>query len=120
MAGVPDALAPPGVTYTAKEAPEAGAGLHLKAHPMFQLATVVVKGGLVQFPWSCVGPRSTRAGPAAAVEEAVVEEPAAVVVVVLAELLDPAVVVLVELEPPADEEPGDVVVVAEPVELGNV
>jgi hypothetical protein len=86
---------------------------------MFQLATVVVKGGLVQFPWSCVGPRRTRAGPAAAVEEAVVEEPGAGVVVV-AEPLDPADVVAVELEPPADEDPGEVVVVAEPVALGRV
>jgi hypothetical protein len=85
---------------------------------MFQPAAVVVNAGLVQLPWSCVGPISTRAGPVGALEGlvagvvVVVDPPAAVVVV------DPpaAVVVVVEpLEPPAVD---DVVVVVDPVETG--
>ena len=61
---------------------------------MFQPATVVVNAGLVQFPDICVGPRRTRAGPAAAGDEVDVDPPAAVVVV------DPPAAVVV-VDPPA-------------------
>jgi len=109
---------PAGVTNTRNDGPEAGAGAHLKAQPMFQPATVVVKLGLVQLPWSWVGPKRTCAGPAAAdddVDVVVVDPPADVVVVV-----DPpeaAVVVVELLEPFAVD--GVVVVVVDPVDLGN-
>jgi hypothetical protein len=114
IAGVPPGDDPVGVTNTWNDAPAAGAGTHLNAQPMFQPATVVVNTGLVQFPWSCVGPIRTRAGPAGALDEVdaevvvVVELPAAVVVVE-----PPGAVVVVE--PLVDD---DVVVVAEPVDVG--
>ena len=116
IAGVPAADDPAGVTDTWKEGPEAGAGAQLKAQPMFQPAAVVVKEGLVQFPDICVGPRSTRAGPAAAV---VVDPPAAAVVV------DPPGAVVVVLDDPpalvvADPLAGAVVVVADPPEVGSL
>jgi hypothetical protein len=38
------------VTNTWKDDPDCGAGVHWKAHPMFQLGLLVVKGELVQFP----------------------------------------------------------------------
>jgi hypothetical protein len=70
---------------------------------MLQLAAVVVNAGLVQLPCICVGPRRTRAGPAAAADGVVVEPlaPDAVVVVdppeamVVVESLVAAVVVVV-------------------------
>lgn len=102
IAGDPEADDPTGVTEIWKEGPEAGAGAQLKAQPMFHPGTVVVNAGLVQFPCICVGPKSTRAGPAAVVD---VDPPAAVV-----DVDPPAAVVVV---PPP---PGAVVVVAEPVE----
>ncbi len=82
---------------------------------MFQPATVVVKVGLVQFPCICVGPMSTRAGPAGALDDVdvdvvVVDPPAAVVVVV-----DPPAAVVFVAEPPV---PAIVVVVADPEEVG--
>jgi hypothetical protein len=67
IAGVPLGDEPAGVTNTWNDGPPAGAGTHLNAQPMFQPAAVVVNVGLVQLPWSCVGPNRTRAGPAAAV-----------------------------------------------------
>ena len=112
MAGVEPGDEPAGVTNTSKDGPEAGAGVHLKAQPMFQPAAVVVKDGLVQFPWSWVGPRRTPACAGAAVDDVdddvdvVVEPPAAVVVV------EPLATVVVE---PVDlPEAGAVVVVAPP------
>ena len=91
---------PAGVTVTWKDGPEAGAGAQLKAQPMFQLAAVVVNAGLVQLPDIWVGPRRTRAGPAAAVDGVDVDPPVVVVV-------DPPAAVVV-VEPP-----GAVVVVAQ-------
>jgi len=49
-AGVPEREPPAGVTKTWKDGPEAGAGVHRNAQPMFQPAVVVVNDGLVQFP----------------------------------------------------------------------
>lgn len=115
---------PAGVTKTWKDVPAAGAGLQLNAQPMFHPATVVVNAGLVQLPWSCVGPMRTRAGPAAGDDvddgaDVAVDPPAAAVVVGV-EPLDPpaAAVVVVEdpLEPPADD---GVVLVVDPVDLGR-
>src|SRR5271169_2069634 len=114
IAGVPVGDDPTGVTNTWKDGPAAGAGAHLNAQPMFQLVTVVVNAGLVQLPWSCVGPMRTRGGPAAAGDEVagevdvVVDPPAAAAVVV-----DPpaAAVVVVPLEPLADD---GIVVVVDP------
>jgi hypothetical protein len=105
IAGVPLGDEPVGVTNTWNDGPAAGAGTHLNAQPMFQPAAVVVNTGLVQLPWSCVGPTRTRAGPAGALDEVDAE------VVVVVEL--PAAVVVVE---PLVED--DVVVVAEPVDVG--
>lgn len=85
---------------------------------MFQPAADVVNAGLVQFPCICVGPTRTWAGPAEAPDEVgaevvVVDPPACVVVV------DPrAAVVVVVLEPPELPAPADVVVVAEPEDVG--
>lgn len=80
--------------------------MQLKAQPMFQLPAVMVNTGLVQFPCICVGPRRTRAGPAAAADGVVVVEPPAAVVVVeppeavvVVEPLDAAVVVVVAAVP---------------------
>ncbi len=102
-AGVPLGDPPTGVTNTWNDAPLAGAGTHRNAQPIFQPDAVVVKAGLVQFPCICVGPMSTRAGPAGALDEVeeevvdVVDPPACVVVVPPA-----AVVVVVEPLVPAD------------------
>jgi hypothetical protein len=118
IAGVPVGDAPSGVTNTCNEGPEAGAGAQLKAQPMFQPAAVVVKVGLVQLPFSCVGPRSTRAGPAAAVDDVevvVVVDPPAAAVVVVEELPEAAVVVVVD-DPPV----AAVVVVVAPEEAGSL
>ena len=49
-AAVPLGADPAGVTNTWNDGPEAGAGLQLNAHPMFQPAAVVVNGVLVQLP----------------------------------------------------------------------
>ena len=43
--------------------------MQLNAQPMFQLAAVMVNAGLVQLPCICVGPESTRAGPAATADD---------------------------------------------------
>ena len=131
IAGVPVADDPAGVTDTWKDGPEAGAGAQLKSQPMFQPAAVVVKEGLVQLPDICVGPRSTRAGPAAAADEAAVDPLAAVVVDPLAAVVvDPPAVVVVErpaplvvLDPPALDPPalsGAVVVETVPDEVGSL
>ena len=85
---------------------------------MFQPAADVVKAGLVQLPCICVGPKRTRAGPAAAPDEVgavvvVVDPPACVVVVD-----PPAAIVVVALEPCEPLVPADVVVVAEPEDAG--
>ncbi len=70
---------------------------------MFHPAAVMVNEGLVQFPWSWVGPNSTRAGPDGAVdgglEVVVVAPPAAVVVV---DELPPEVAEVVVVEPEVD------------------
>jgi hypothetical protein len=124
IAGVPVADDPAGVTDTWKDGPEAGAGAQLKAQPMFQPAAVVVKEGLVQLPDICVGPRSTRAGPAAAADEVAVDPPAAVVVVdpPAAVVVDPpAAVVVVEPAPlVALERPAPPVVLEAPALCGAV
>jgi hypothetical protein len=120
-AGVPVGDDPTGVTNTWNEGPEAGAGAHLKAQPMFQPAAVVVNVGLVQLPWSCVGPRRTRAGPVAPVAggvEVVVDPPPVAVVVVdpppaADVVVDPLPAAVVVVEPPA------AVVVVEPVDFGR-
>ena len=109
MAGVPLGDDPAGTTNTWKDGPDAGAGVQLNAQPMFQLGAVVVKAGLVQLPCSCVGPRRTRGGPAAAVDDVVADPPAAVVVV---DPLEAAVVV----EPLV----AAAVVVVDPVDFGIV
>jgi hypothetical protein len=117
-AAVPEGGDPAGVTNTWKEGPAAGAGEHRNAQPMLHEATVVVNGVLVQLPVSCGDIRRTRAGPAAAVDDAVVDPPAPVVVVdppAAVVVVDPlaAVVVVAELPPAA------VVVVAVPPEAGG-
>lgn len=119
IAGVPVADDPTGITVNWKDGPEAGAGAQLKAQPMFQPAAVVVNAGLVQLPDICVGPKSTRAGPAADVDDVEVDPPAAVVVV---EPLGAVVVV----DPPAAVFAVDppvavaTVVVVDPVEVGSL
>ena len=108
-----------GVTNTWNDGPEAGAGAHRNAQPIFHGAAVVVNGVLVQLPWSCGEINKTRAGPAAAAGDVVcvaldppatvvVVDPAAVVVVVEAELL-PATVVAVVPPAAALEELGEAV-----------
>jgi hypothetical protein len=78
-----------------------------------------VKAGLVQLPSICVGPRSTRAGPAAAVEDVDVDPPAAAVVVV--ELSAAVVVVDPLLAFVAVEPLGAVVdVEVDPAEVGSL
>ena len=123
MAGVAAGVDPAGVTNTWNDGPPAGAGVQLNAQPMFQPAAVVVNVGLVQFPCIWVGPKRTRGGPAAAADDEVdvVDPPAAVVVV------DPPAAVVVVVDPPAAvvvvdplEPPGDVVVVADPVDVGSL
>ena len=102
------------MTNTWNEVPLVGAGVHWKAQPIFQAGAVIVKAGLVQFPWSWVGPSSNRAGgiDVLVVEPVVdeVDEPAVVVVV----SLDFPPVVLVVVEAPAVG--AEVVVEPPPVE----
>jgi hypothetical protein len=112
IAGLPAGDDPTGDTDTWNDGPEAGAGVQLNAQPIFQLAAVVVNAGLVQFPCICVGPRSTRAGPAGAAADDVVVDPPTAVVVVVAD--EPAVVV--DVEPSA----AAVVVVVDPLEPGSL
>jgi hypothetical protein len=111
IAGVPEADDPDGAIDTWNDGPEAGAGVQLKAQPMLQLAALVVNAGLVQLPCICVGPRRTRAGPAAAAGGVVVEPLAAAVVVVVE---PPEAVVVVE---PLD---AAVVVVVAVLDVGNL
>jgi hypothetical protein len=85
---------------------------------MFQPAAVIVNAGLVQLPWSCVGPMRTRAGPAGTLDELVAEvvvvvEPPACVVVV-----DPPAAVVVVVDPLVPPREDDVVVVVAPVDVG--
>ena len=99
--------------------------MHWKAQPIFQPGAVIVKAGLVQFPWSWVGPSSNRAGgiDVLVVEPVVdeVDEPAVVVVVsldfppVVLVVADPAVGAEVVVEPPAVE----AVVLVEPPPAGG-
>jgi hypothetical protein len=101
MAGTPLGVPPTVVTNTSKEDPDVGTGVHRKAHPMIQPATVVVNGPVVALPCVCRGVSSKRAGPdaaAATVEEVVVPAATATVVVVTAP--DDAVVVVVVLAAP--------------------
>jgi hypothetical protein len=90
--------------------------VHWKAHPMFQLAAVVVKAGLVQLPLAWVGPSSNLAGEETGAEVVVVVCVDDTVVVV-----DEPGVVVVELPAP-DPWPSVVVVFApaEPDSAGNV
>ena len=46
-AGAPDALEPGGVTKTWNAGPDAGAGAHWYAHPMFQVPALTVNGVLM-------------------------------------------------------------------------
>jgi hypothetical protein len=109
---------PGGVTNTSKEVPAVGAGEHWKAHPMFQLAAVIVKAVLVQSPDDCIGPSNTRAG------TVVGGDAVADVVVVVDDPVedDPEVVVVVEEPPPLAFPPAAVVVVlpVEPLGGGGV
>jgi hypothetical protein len=73
---------------------------------MFQLAAVMVKVGLVQFPCDCVGPRSSRGGELSIVEVVAVEE-----------VVDDPLGLVVVLEPPPPVAP--VVVVLEPATGGR-
>jgi hypothetical protein len=102
MAGVAPGDAPAAVTNTWNEVPVVGAGVHWKAQPIFQFGTVMVKAGLVQLPWSWVGPSSNRAGgvDVVVVEPVVVEvdEPAVGAEVVV-DAPPVATVVPVELPP---------------------
>jgi hypothetical protein len=101
MAGAPVAAVPTGATNTSNDVPAVGAGVHWNAQPMFQLAAVMVKVGLVQLPCDCVGPRSSRAGELATVEVVAVEEVVDELVVDLVELVvDDPVGLVVVLEPP--------------------
>jgi hypothetical protein len=70
--------------------------VHWKAQPIFQAGAVMVKAGLVQFPWSWVGPSSNRAGGIdVVVVEPVVDELDELAVVVVVSLdFAPAVVVV--------------------------
>jgi hypothetical protein len=82
--------------------------VHWNAHPICQLAAVMVKGGLVQGPWDWVGPTRTRVGEAGcdvvvdedeeeSVELVVVDDPEGEVVV---EDPDGEVVVVLPVAPP--------------------
>jgi hypothetical protein len=94
MAGAPVAAVPAGATNTSKDVPAVGAGVHWNAQPMFQLAVVIVKVELVQFPCDCVGPRSSRGGELAVGEDVTVEVGAT------EEVVDDPVGLVVVLEPP--------------------
>jgi hypothetical protein len=94
MAGAAPGDAPAAVTNTSNEVPLAGAGVHWKAQPIFQVGAVMVKAGLVQLPWSWVGPSSNRAGAVDVVVVDPVDDEVAVVVVVSLDF-PPAVVVVV-------------------------
>jgi hypothetical protein len=115
------------VTNTWNEVPVVGAGVHWKAQPIFQAGAVMVKAGLVQFPWSWVGPSSNRAGGIdVVVVEPVVDELDELAVVVVVSLDFPPAVVVVEapavgeevvVDPPTVE---TVVLVALPPAGGRV
>jgi hypothetical protein len=51
-AATPVALLPAGTENTVRLDPDVGAGVHWKAHPMFQEPPVMVNVGLVQLPWA--------------------------------------------------------------------
>jgi len=79
-AGVELGFPPAGATKTWNEGPDAGAGVHWKAHPMFHGDAVMEKAGLVQLPCIWVaGTRSWR-GPGAGPDVVEVEVAAVVVV----------------------------------------
>jgi len=78
-AGLDPGELPAGKTKTWNEGPEAGAGVHWNAQPMFHVPPATVKGWLVHVPFDCVGPSSTWAGPVGAV--VAVDDVGAVVVV---------------------------------------
>lgn len=92
-AGVVPAVPPDGNTKIWKAGPDAGAGVHWKAQPMFHGPAATVKGVLVHAPFMvAVGPSRTWTEPDGAGDVVVVELdeelPVAAVVVV-----DPAAVV---------------------------
>jgi len=116
-------LPPTGATNTSKEGPDAGAGVHWNAQPMFHVPPAMVKAGLVQLPDIWVAGMSTVAGPTAA-DEVGVEEPVAPPVAAVVDVLPAAVVVVDPLDVPAAA-PGDlpaatVVDVEEPAAGGSV
>jgi hypothetical protein len=71
-AGVAPGEPPAGTTKIWNAGPDAGAGAHWYAQPMFQGAAPTVNGALVHAPRICVGPSSTCTLPVAL--GAVVEE----------------------------------------------
>src|ERR1700722_11366856 len=94
MAAAPPGATPAAVTNTSNEVPDVGAGVHWKAQPIFQAGAVMVKAGLVQFPWSWVGPSNNRAG---GIDVVVVDELGELAVVVVVSLVfPPALVVVVD------------------------
>jgi hypothetical protein len=90
-AGVAPGEPPAGTTNTWNAGPDAGAGVHLYAQPMFHCPLLTVNGVLVQAPLDCLGPSNTETVPAGAAVEVGGAPPVAVVVVEL----DPAKVVVV-------------------------
>jgi hypothetical protein len=121
MTGLPVGAVPAGTTVTWKDDPESGAGVHWKAHPMFQPAAVTVKAGLVQFPWDCVGPSRRCAGVAAAegvVVVLLVVPPGLEVVVV--DFFRPVAVVAVVVGAVLAVAPLAAVVVGEPLGVGSL
>jgi hypothetical protein len=108
MAAAPPGATPAAVTNTSNEVPDVGAGVHWKAQPIFQAGAVMVKAGLVQFPWSWVGPSNNRAG---GIDVVVVDELDELAVVVVVSLdFPPALVVVVVVDPAVGAE----VVVVDP------
>lgn len=72
IAKAPFGEEPGETTDTWNDGPAVGAGVHWKAHPIFQSAAVVVNAGLDQFPLDWIGPSSTLAGVATADDAVVV------------------------------------------------
>jgi hypothetical protein len=94
-AGVEPGVPPAVTTKIWKVGGVAGAGVHWKAQPMFQVPPAMVNAGLVQLPACWVAGTSTVAGPAATGAAVVAVVPPAAVVAVV----PPAAVVAVA--PPA-------------------
>jgi len=99
-AGVALGFPPTGATKTWNDGPDAGAGVHWKAQPMFHGGAVIVNVGLVQFPCNWVAGTRIWIGPVDGAT--VVDVEAAAVVVVLG-----AVVVVVAEPRPLAEAPDE-------------